>query len=186
MKVAWIVFGGAACTAVLALLTSAPVQAADSSGVTTVAAEELDKRSKQAEEVQGEQKGMSDSAVREIFGEALAALPPPPRRFTLNFRFESNELTEESQALLPGVLRVIRERQVPDVVVVGHTDTMGAPAANYALGLKRAMMVRELLVEAGLSETFIEVISLGETDLAIRTADETPEPRNRRVDIAVR
>jgi outer membrane protein OmpA-like peptidoglycan-associated protein len=129
---------------------------------------------------------LSQEDVEEIFGSALSALPAPARRFTLNFKFESDELTDEARALVPEVLRIVRERQVPDVVVVGHTDTMGSPPANFELGLKRATTVRDLLVDAGLDASVIEVTSLGETDLFIRTGDETPEPRNRRVDIAVR
>jgi len=76
MKVAWFGSGGAACAAMLAVLMSAPVEAADNkSGVTTVAAEELDKRSKQAEESQGESKGMSDSAVRVLMTYAFSIIP---------------------------------------------------------------------------------------------------------------
>lgn len=129
---------------------------------------------------------LSEADVNRIFGGALSALPPPARRFTLNFRFESNELTDEARALLPVILNAVKERSVPDVVVVGHTDTTGTPQANFALGLKRAMTVRNLLVEAGLAASAIEVTSLGERDLRIQTADQTPEPRNRRVEIAVR
>ncbi|MGH6736848.1 MAG: hypothetical protein ACRECX_12355 [Methyloceanibacter sp.] len=77
MKVAWIVLGGAVSAAVLALLISASVEAADATtGVTTVAADELDKRSKQAEESQGgESKGMSDSAVRVLMTYAFSIIP---------------------------------------------------------------------------------------------------------------
>ena len=63
---------------------------------------------------------------------------------------------------------------------------MGTQQANYGLGLKRAMMVRNLLVDAGLNSSTIDVTSVGELDPLIKTPDETPEPRNRRVDIAVR
>jgi flagellar motor protein MotB len=52
--------------------------------------------------------------------------------------------------------------------------------------LKRALMVRNLLVEAGLDGSAIDATSVGELDLLVKTADETPEPRNRRVDIFVR
>jgi outer membrane protein OmpA-like peptidoglycan-associated protein len=72
------------------------------------------------------------------------------------------------------------------VMVVGHTDTMGAPKANIELGLDRATTVRALLVQAGLDASTVEVISHGETDLLVKTPDETPEPRNRRVEISVR
>jgi outer membrane protein OmpA-like peptidoglycan-associated protein len=63
---------------------------------------------------------------------------------------------------------------------------MGTQQANYSLGLKRAMMVRNFLVQAGLDGSTIEVASVGELDPVVKTPDETPEPRNRRVDIAVR
>ena len=121
-----------------------------------------------------------------IFGDALSALPPAPRRFTLFFRFESDELTDQSQALIPKILAAVQEHEVKDVVAIGHTDTMGTQQANYDLGLKRAMMVRTLLVAAGLDASSIEATSVGELDPLVKTADETPEPRNRRVDIAVR
>ena len=124
--------------------------------------------------------------VEKIFGDALSALPPAPQRFTLFFRFESDALTDESQALIPQILAAVKKHAVQDVVVIGHTDTMGTQQANYALGLKRAMTVRNLLVDAGLDGSTIDVTSVGELDLLVKTADETPEPRNRRVDIAVR
>ncbi len=63
---------------------------------------------------------------------------------------------------------------------------MGAPRTNVALGLKRAVTVRDLLVAAGLDPSTVEVTSHGEGDLLIQTPDETPEPRNRRVEITVR
>ena len=129
---------------------------------------------------------LSPADVKNIFGEALSALPPPPRRFTLFFRFESDELTDQSQALIPEILGAAKEHVVQDVVVIGHTDTMGTQPANFELGLKRAMMVRNLLVNAGLDGSTIDVTSVGELDLLVKTPDETPEPRNRRVDIAVR
>jgi outer membrane protein OmpA-like peptidoglycan-associated protein len=129
---------------------------------------------------------VSDADVKSIFGDALSALPPAPRRFTLFFRFESDELTEESQALIPQILAAVKQHTVQDVIVIGHTDTMGTQQANYGLGLKRAMTVRNILVAAGLDGAAMEVTSVGELDPLVKTADETPEPRNRRVDIAVR
>ena len=129
---------------------------------------------------------VSEADVAKMFGEALSALPPAPQRFTLFFRFESDELTDESQALIPQVLAAVKQHAVQDVIVIGHTDTMGTQPANYGLGLKRAMTVRNILVAAGLNGSSIEVTSVGELDPLVKTPDETPEPRNRRVDIAVR
>ena len=95
-------------------------------------------------------------------------------------------MTEPSRALIPDVIAAAKAHAFQDLVVIGHTDTMGAQPANYALGLKRAMMVRSLLVAAGLDASAIQVTSVGELDPLVKTADNTPEPRNRRVEIAVR
>ena len=70
--------------------------------------------------------------------------------------------------------------------MIGHTDTTGSPAANLALGLKRAETVRQLLIETGIDGSLVEINSHGEGDMLIKTPDNTPEPRNRRVEIAVR
>jgi len=129
---------------------------------------------------------MSATDVQRVFGDALAALPPAPRRFLLFFQFDSNELTDEARKLLPEILRVVRERPVPEVNVVGHTDTTGTTQGNYALGMKRAAAVRELLLKAGLDESLIDVKSHGEAELLVRTPDNTYEQRNRRVEVAVR
>lgn len=129
---------------------------------------------------------LSAADVKSVFGDALSALPPAPRRFTVYFRFESDALTDQSQALIPEILAAVKGHAVPDVAVVGHTDTTGSQLTNYGFGLKRAMMVRNILVKAGLSGSAIDVTSVGELDPLVKTADNTPEPRNRRVEIAVR
>ncbi len=121
-----------------------------------------------------------------VFGETLSSLPLAPMSFTLFFRLESNELTDESRALLPRVLQAVATHPAPDVAVVGHTDTSGAPAANYALGLERASTVRTLLTGVGVEASLIDVSSHGESDLVVQTPDNTLESRNRRVEISVR
>ena len=129
---------------------------------------------------------MSEADAQLLFGEALTALPPAAQHFTLYFRFESDELTDESRALLPQILQAVKDRPFPDVAVVGHTDTTGTPAGNKELGLRRANAIRTRLVTAQVAASLIEVTSHGEADLLINTADEVLEPRNRRVEITVR
>ena len=134
----------------------------------------------------GPMKTLSDEEVKAVFGEAIAALPPPPRHFILQFKFESDTLTDASAALVPDILAAVTALPVPEVVIVGHTDTMGDRKSNLALGLKRATAVRGILVGAGLSESLVELTSHGEGDLLVKTRDNTAEPRNRRVEITVR
>jgi outer membrane protein OmpA-like peptidoglycan-associated protein len=129
---------------------------------------------------------MSEDEVRRVFGDALSALPQPPVHFTLYFKFESDELTDESRALLPEILATVKQRSIPEVLVVGHTDTMGAPRTNLELGMNRATAVYRILIQVGFDPSTIEIRSHGESDPLVKTPDETPEPRNRRVEISVR
>ena len=129
---------------------------------------------------------LSEDEVRRLFGSALAAQPPAPVHFTLYFRFDSEALTDESRTLVNDVLAVVKDHPVPRVTVAGHTDTTGSTASNIELGLRRANVVRALLVETGVDGSAIDVTSHGESTLLVPTADEVFEPKNRRVDITVR
>ena len=128
---------------------------------------------------------MSDAEVEQKFGATLASLPAAPIRFTVYFQFDSDTLTDESRRLVPRILAMVKERSARDVIVVGHTDRMGTTAENFALGLKRATTVRNLLMAAGLERSIVDVTSLGESDPVVRTANGQAEPRNRRVEIVV-
>ena len=129
---------------------------------------------------------MSEADVARLFGDALSTLPQAAQHFTLYFRFESDELTEESRALLPQILQAVKDRPFPDVAVVGHTDTTGSRTGNFELGLRRANAIRGRLIAAGVDASLIEATSHGEADLLVNTADDVLEPRNRRVEITVR
>jgi outer membrane protein OmpA-like peptidoglycan-associated protein len=131
-------------------------------------------------------RSLSEADVKRRFGDIIATLPPPPQHFILPFRFDSEELTDEGRRLLQDVLQAVKNYPVPDVVVVGHTDTTGTPQSNAELGLRRANAVRTLLVDAGLTLSTIEVRSHGEGELLVPTADNVFEPKNRRVEVTVR
>ena len=139
-----------------------------------------------SKQILGKATTIGEADVDGIFGEALEALPPPQRHFTLFFEFDSEELTRESRALASEILRAVKDRRVPEVLIVGHTDTTGARGLNFELGLRRANKVRALLRDAGLDSSLIDVVSHGETELLVPTRDGIFEARNRRVEITVR
>jgi outer membrane protein OmpA-like peptidoglycan-associated protein len=120
------------------------------------------------------------------FGPALAAQPSRPSRFTVYFVFGKNELTEESQRLLEQSLADITRRPVPDVLIVGHTDSVGSHESNDALAQQRAEVVRAELVRRGVAPANIQTIARGKREPLIPTSDGVAEPRNRRVEIIVR
>jgi outer membrane protein OmpA-like peptidoglycan-associated protein len=119
-------------------------------------------------------------------GPALAALPPPPVRVILYFEHNSDDLTKESLAQLPEVIRTIRKRAPVDLSVVGHTDTVGDKSYNYRLSLMRAKAVAALLVAKGLDPSILEITSHGKDNPLVPTGDQVFEPRNRRVEVTVR
>jgi len=123
--------------------------------------------------------------VERLFHGVLAGLPPPPRHFNLYFESGQDALTPESREELSDVLHAAGDHPAANVIVVGHTDTVGTAASNYALGLRRAAIIGDLLMSAGIPAGAVEVTSHGESDLLVPTGDETSEPRNRRVEIDV-
>lgn len=129
---------------------------------------------------------MSDAEIQQRFGEAIGARPPAPREFLLYFETGGDALTAESQTLVAEIVEFVRNRPAPDVTVIGHTDTTGDPASNADLGMQRAVLIRDVLVKAGLDSARVDVASHGEADLLVPTPDNTPEPKNRRVEVTVR
>jgi outer membrane protein OmpA-like peptidoglycan-associated protein len=129
---------------------------------------------------------VDQAQVQQIFGNALAAQPVLPSHFVLYFEKDSNTLTPESQRQYQAVFADIRRRPVYEVEVIGHTDTLGSPPHNQQLSMSRAEMIRDRLVHDGISPKSISVAGRGQLDLAIKTADQVAEPKNRRVEITVR
>jgi outer membrane protein OmpA-like peptidoglycan-associated protein len=120
------------------------------------------------------------------FKAARDALPARASAFTLYFIEGKDEFTDESKQVVYQLLSEIAKRPVPDVLVVGHTDTVGTDPFNDALGQQRADIVRTALMRLGIPDDDIRAISRGKRALAVPTADGVAEPRNRRVEIIVR
>jgi len=121
-----------------------------------------------------------------IFRSAIAAQPILPHHFRLYFVLGSSELTPESKVAYRAVFDDIKQRPVYEIEVIGFTDTLGDLPYNQALSLARAAVIRSVLVRDGLDRQAISIAGRGKRDLLVPTADQTPEPRNRRVEITVR
>ncbi len=131
-------------------------------------------------------KDSSDKEVSKRYGELLAAIPPRPLSWQVYFVKGSDELTSESIAVLEQVKAELTRRPAPEISVIGHTDSVHTLEANDALSLKRAQVVKNVLVRAGFDGQKMEVSGRGKRELLIPTPDEVDEPRNRRVEINIR
>jgi outer membrane protein OmpA-like peptidoglycan-associated protein len=128
----------------------------------------------------------SREAIGVIFRRAIAAQPILPHHFRLYFILGSDELTPESKVAYRAVFDDIKQRPVYEIEVIGFTDTLGDLHYNQTLSLARAAATRDALVRDGLDRQAISIAGRGKHDLLVPTADQTPEPRNRRVEITVR
>jgi outer membrane protein, adhesin transport system len=124
--------------------------------------------------------------LQQDFGAAIAALPALPEQFVLYFNRGGTQLTKESQANLPKMLARAKERKSLEVWLVGHTDTVGSPKRNDALGLKRAQVIARQFQKIGLKNSALTIESFGEHSPLVATPDETDEPRNRRGEVTLR
>jgi peptidoglycan-associated lipoprotein len=98
---------------------------------------------------------------------------------TINFEFNSAELTDEARAILKKQADFIG--QFPEVrfKVFGHTDLVGSAGYNQRLGLRRAQAAVAYLTSLGISRSRLEaVVSYGKSRPIIQT--NQPEERNRR------
>ena len=73
--------------------------------------------------------------------------------------------------------------QINEYLVIGHTDTKGSKNYNLSLSIKRAEVVKEILIDYGIKRSSIKILGRGEETLAIQTPDDTKQPANRRVEI---
>ncbi len=129
----------------------------------------------------------TEAVVSQRYGALLSALPPSARTFTVKFvAGRADLLTPASQQTLASLQTVLKGWQgVPDIAVVGHTDTVGSERGNDALSLKRAATIRQMLIQQGIAPEHIYAAGRGERQLTVQTPDHVAEEANRRVEITV-
>jgi len=106
-------------------------------------------------------------------------------RNDLLFDTGSAELSPRADRALRAAARVLRRHRQNYVYVNGYTDTVGDPQANLQLSQQRADAVADALEQYGVEDSRIETKGYGEQHLRVPTPNNTPEPRNRRVEIVL-
>ncbi|MCF6304727.1 MAG: OmpA family protein [Rhodobacteraceae bacterium] len=98
----------------------------------------------------------------------------------------------DSARLKPGFVQSLRAlsaniQQYPNttIEVVGHTDSTGQAAYNQGLSERRAISVRSVLVNNGVSGNRIRAYGLGENQPVASNATANGRQQNRRVEIFI-
>ena len=129
---------------------------------------------------------LTPTAVAVRYAQVRAARPEAPASFILYFNSGSDVLTDDSERQLPKVIAELARRPGADIVLIGHTDRVGLLADNDVLSRKRAQSMARIFEQRGVSASLVQAYGRGEREPLVATADEVPEPRNRRVEVSVR
>lgn len=100
----------------------------------------------------------------------------------INFEFDSDRLTAASSKQLRKAVLALRDQ--PDMVVeiAGHTDSLGDQAYNLRLSERRAVAVRDFMINAGIDATRLEGLGYGELQPVDTNTTEEGRANNRRVE----
>ncbi len=111
----------------------------------------------------------------------------------INFKFNSAELTPESQASINRAVELLKDSDIlgNGAYIDGHTDRVGSAAYNQTLSKKRAQSVVNALVQAGVDKTQLTARGFGKsqpkcTQDEVKAGKETQENCdyiNRRVEV---
>ncbi len=110
----------------------------------------------------------------------------PSVNLTVQFATGSATLTPSAVRALNELGRALSSSALENYrfMIEGHTDTVGRRDLNLDLSERRAQAVRQYLISNfGIDPSRLDSIGRGQDELLIQTPDQTPEVRNRRVQI---
>ena len=116
-------------------------------------------------------------------------VPEPPKEETfvfdsgrLNFDFDKSVVKPQYFELLRNVKDYAEQNDLR-LTIIGHTDSKGTDAYNMALGMRRAVAVRDKLIEFGLDPArVLSVESRGESEPIAPNDTEQGRFENRRIE----
>ncbi|MBP1685988.1 MAG: TonB-dependent receptor [Deltaproteobacteria bacterium] len=123
----------------------------------------------------------------------VAQVPPPPapakKKIVLrsvHFDFDKATLKAEAKPILNEAVQVLKQEGSVDIVVEGHTDSVGTEQYNLGLSRRRADTVRRYLVEHGVAPARITAEGMGESKPVASNDTADGRAQNRRVELHVK
>ena len=100
----------------------------------------------------------------------------------LNFDFDKSVVKPQYFELLRNVKDYVEQNNLK-ILIIGHTDSKGTDAYNMALGMRRAVAVRDKLLEFGLDPArILGVESRGESEPIAPNDTDQGRFENRRIE----
>lgn len=93
-------------------------------------------------------------------------------------------ISKESSDYFDSVVKWMKQSEDNNISLVGHTDNIGSEKTNLAMGIRRVMLIRELLLDKGAPLQQIDVMSRGESEPIADNKTKNGRLKNRRVEIS--
>jgi outer membrane protein OmpA-like peptidoglycan-associated protein len=103
-------------------------------------------------------------------------------------QFESGKsaIKKASFSVLNEIVMILNNNPTATLIVNGHTDNVGKPAANMLLSENRAIAVKKYLLDAGIDESRIKASGYGDTQPLVPNTTKANKEKNRRVEFIVK
>ncbi len=116
-------------------------------------------------------------------GDELNDPASPLSNRVVYFEYDSSSVRQEDIATLEAHAAYLGENSNVTIRLIGHTDERGSREYNLALGERRALAIRHILMLQGASIQQFQVTSFGEERPDIEGHDESAWQQNRRVEL---
>lgn len=103
----------------------------------------------------------------------------------VNFAFDSANLTKEAKKNLDAIAEVFIEFPDTELMIEGHTDSVGDDGYNMKLSERRANAVADYLKYKGVASSRFKIQAFGETRPVADNDTAENRAKNRRVEIGV-
>ena len=103
----------------------------------------------------------------------------------LLFGFVSDILNAGARDNLATFAKSLDKYPGTDILIVGHTDSVGTVAYNSSLSARRAASAEAYLVSRGVAVTRLRSTGRGETEPIASNDSEVGRQKNRRVEVAI-
>lgn len=104
---------------------------------------------------------------------------------TVNFGFDSANLTDEAKANLDKLATVLANNPDTNISIFGYTDSKGTDSYNMTLSSKRAAAVKSYLSSNGVAASRMSTVGRGELDPVASNDTDAGRAQNRRVEFAI-
>ncbi|MFL1012373.1 OmpA family protein [Flavisericum labens] len=102
---------------------------------------------------------------------------------TILFDTGKSTIKKQSEEVLGDIIKILNEYPNSKFTVEGHTDSVGSEKLNQGLSEKRALSVKEYLVENGIDEFRLSALGYGEAKPIDSNKTRAGRANNRRVEI---